>query len=215
MKKVVLIGDSIRLGYQNYVKSALDGVAEVYYPEENCRFAQFVLRFAHEWKRLGKWPDDIDVVHWNAGSWDVLRIYDDGPLTPPEFYGDLIKRVDKRLRKIFPNAKMVFATTCSIVEEGYRGEKYHRYNKEIEEFNKIALDALKDTDTEINDLYTLTTTLPKEYRSDEAHWNTPDGVKMLGGQVLSYVCKAIDVKPEELSQPDCIPANISAKILGV
>ncbi|MBO5010011.1 MAG: hypothetical protein J6D20_04860 [Clostridia bacterium] len=31
MKKVILIGDSIRMGYDKYVKEALDGVAEVWY----------------------------------------------------------------------------------------------------------------------------------------------------------------------------------------
>ena len=45
MKKIVLIGDSIRMGYDKYVKEALDGVADVYYPGENCRFAQYTLRF--------------------------------------------------------------------------------------------------------------------------------------------------------------------------
>ena len=29
MKKVVLLGDSIRMGYDKYVKEALDGVCEV------------------------------------------------------------------------------------------------------------------------------------------------------------------------------------------
>ena len=37
MKKIVLIGDSIRMGYCEYVKNSLRDVAEVYYPPENCR----------------------------------------------------------------------------------------------------------------------------------------------------------------------------------
>ena len=32
------------MGYDKYVKEALAGAAEVYYPEENCRFAEYVLR---------------------------------------------------------------------------------------------------------------------------------------------------------------------------
>ena len=40
MKKVVLLGDSIRMNYCKYVKSKLEGIAEVYYPDDNCRFAQ-------------------------------------------------------------------------------------------------------------------------------------------------------------------------------
>jgi len=53
MKKIVLIGDSIRMGYDKYVKESLDGIAEVYYPEENCKFAEYVLRFIGEWKKRG------------------------------------------------------------------------------------------------------------------------------------------------------------------
>ena len=40
-KKVLLIGDSIRMGYDKYVKNYLADSCEVYYPSENCRFAQF------------------------------------------------------------------------------------------------------------------------------------------------------------------------------
>ena len=77
MKKVVLIGDSIRMGYDKYVKEALKNSAEVYYPGENCRFAEYVLRYAHEWKKAGAWGDDVDLVHWNAGLWDVLELFGD------------------------------------------------------------------------------------------------------------------------------------------
>ena len=72
MKKIVLIGDSIRMGYDKYVRAALDGKAEVLFPEENSRFAEYVLRAVIDWKREGKWGDDVDVVHWNAGLWDTL-----------------------------------------------------------------------------------------------------------------------------------------------
>ena len=74
MKKILLIGDSIRMGYDKYVKEALKDSAEVYYPEENCRFAEYVLRYAHEWKKKLGCPDDPDLVHWNAGLWDALEL---------------------------------------------------------------------------------------------------------------------------------------------
>ena len=35
MKKILLLVDSIRKGYDKYVKIAFGGVAEVYFPEEN------------------------------------------------------------------------------------------------------------------------------------------------------------------------------------
>ena len=119
MKKIVLIGDSIRLGYEAYVRSAFGGIAEVYSPKENCRFAHYVFRYLHEWKALGEWPSDADIVHWNAGLWDTLRLYGDEPLTPPDMYGEMIRRIDKRLRLLFPKAKMIFATSTPVIEEKY------------------------------------------------------------------------------------------------
>lgn len=87
MKNIFLIGDSIRFGATNspgygiYVKEKLDGIANVYAPNENCRFAQYTLRQLHDWvQKLD--GESIDVVHWNNGLWDVLRVDGDEPLTP-------------------------------------------------------------------------------------------------------------------------------------
>ena len=85
MKNVLLIGDSIRAGYDTYVKESFFGKANVYFPTENCRFAQYVVRNLHYWAEdLGL--READAVHWNAGLWDTLRIYGDECLTPIDMY---------------------------------------------------------------------------------------------------------------------------------
>ena len=86
MKKIVLLGDSIRMGYDKYVKMALDGVAEVYYPKDNCRFTQYVLRYIHAWVEESGFGEDTDLVHWNVGLWDVAQVLGDEPITPIEVY---------------------------------------------------------------------------------------------------------------------------------
>ena len=51
MKNIYLIDDSIRFGapgspgYGVYVKEKLESRAKVYAPEENCRFAQYLVAF--------------------------------------------------------------------------------------------------------------------------------------------------------------------------
>ena len=40
MKNLLLIGDSIRMGYDTFVREKLSGRMNVYFPAENCRFAQ-------------------------------------------------------------------------------------------------------------------------------------------------------------------------------
>lgn len=74
MKKVLLLGDSIRMSYQPYVRDKLDGIAEVIGPEENCRFAKFTLWGLQTWITSEK---KSDIIHWNNGIWDIFRINDD------------------------------------------------------------------------------------------------------------------------------------------
>ena len=72
---MLLLGNSIRRGYDKYVKEALKDCCEVYYPLENCRFIQYMLRNLHEWKNELGLDDDVDVIHWNAGLWDTLVLF--------------------------------------------------------------------------------------------------------------------------------------------
>lgn len=201
MKKIVLIGDSIRVGYDKYVKQVLEGEAEVLFSPDSGRFAQYVLRAVSDWKKEEGWGDDIDLVHWNAGLWDVLRLFGDDPLTPPEMYSDMIRRIDKRLRFLFPHAKMVFATSTKVREERY-GKNFTRYNREIEQYNEIACAALRDTDTVINDLYAFTATLPVSFYSDMTHLYTPEGTAAMTNQVLSVVCDTLGIEKKTYDAGD-------------
>ena len=211
--KIVLIGDSIRLGYCKYVKESLAGKAEVLFPEENCRFTQHVYRFTADWKKNGNWGDDVDIVHWNVGLWDVLHLYGDTALTPIDTYADYIKRIDRQYRILFPKAKFIFATSTNVQEEKY-GKDFRRYNSEIIAYNKAAIEALKDTDTEINDLYALTENIPDSCRSDLTHFNTPDGVALVGGKVLSVLCQAAGIDESELNNASTAPNKVDKKTLG-
>ena len=197
MKKIVLIGDSIRMGYDKYVKEALEKTAEVFYPSENCMFAEYILRFLHEWKQKGNWGDDVDLVHWNAGLWDALELFGDDPLTDISAYGDMIRRIDKRLRLLFPRAKMIFATTTSLKDEMCKPDFAIR-NIYVKKYNKEALRALSDTDTVINDLYSLTSDVSDEYRSDWAHFYTQEGTELIGNKVLSVISDLLDITPYEI-----------------
>ncbi|MBQ8893087.1 MAG: SGNH/GDSL hydrolase family protein [Clostridia bacterium] len=212
MKKIVLIGDSIRMGYDKYVKAALEGVAEVYYPPENGRFAANVLRFAHSWKKDGEWPDDVDLVHWNAGLWDCIHLFGDEAISTPEYYANVIPRIDKRLRMLFPKAKMVFATSTSVIEN-FKGDAFRR-NEEIAQYNAIALQALAGTDTLVNDLYSLSLGLDPAVHSDNVHYNTDEGRRILGGRVLAVVCKELGIDGAEVRLENFKPEDYSEKEIG-
>ncbi len=69
MKKVMLIGDSIRLGYQAKVAELLGENTLVRGPSDNCRFSAYTLFNLSAWV-----PDnDFDVIQWNNGQWDTCH----------------------------------------------------------------------------------------------------------------------------------------------
>lgn len=99
MKKILLIGDSVRKGYDTYVRACMENIAKVYFPEENCTFTTNILRNLHTWAdNLGLY--EAGAVHFNAGLWDTVRIYGDEPLVKKDTYADNLKRIEKRCLSI-------------------------------------------------------------------------------------------------------------------
>lgn len=195
MKNIFLIGDSIRYGahvvtkYNNlspgygvYVKEKLTGIANVYGPNENCRFAQFTLRFLHKWADAVP-AEEMDVVYWNNGLWDALRLFGDEPLTPVEVYGDMLRRVYKRIRMCFPNAKVIFALSTAVIEERLLPE-FIRYNHELEIYNQKAREVMDELGVEVSDLYSLTSAFDHSLYADGVHFND-EGSKVLADAVIS------------------------------
>ena len=191
MKNLLLIGDSIRMGYDKSVKRTLEGKANVIFPTDNCRFAAYLLRKFHEYLSDIK-GEDIDVVHWNAGLWDCLRLFEEDPHTPIDVYAYYIERVCVRIKKICPNAKVIFATSTKVLSEKM-GKDFKRYNEDIEKYNEVAVEIAKKHGFEINDLYTLSTTLPEEAHSDAVHYYTSIGTEAFTNRVLSFVAPALGI----------------------
>lgn len=199
-KQILLIGDSIRMGYDTYVKESMLALAQVHFPKENCRSTSYILRELHNWASALH-MDACDAVHFNAGHWDTLRIYGDAPLTRPDVYAENLTRIVKRMRILFPNALLIFATSTPVLESGYIKEFEYRTNRDVEAYNEIAVRTLAPLGVRINDLYGLLKDRP-ELHSDQSHYYTPDAVRLIGGQVTACLCKALGLDQTQLLQPD-------------
>ncbi len=197
MKKVLLIGDSIRMGYDKYVKEALKDVAEVVYPGDNCRFAQYVLRHLESWRTQLELDEKLDVIHWNAGLWDTLRNYDEDMLTPPEVYRSFINRCCKKIRRLFPNTKVIFATSTPVLEHKFTKDSY-RFNKDVREFNRIAVEECLKYGFEIDDLYSVAEKFPEEYYSDCTHLRTEQGTRLMTEAVVKSILKALGTNEKDV-----------------
>ncbi len=197
VKNIYLIGDSIRFGsvggkgspgYGKYVKEQLNGIYNVYAPNENCRFAQYTLRGLYDWINMVN-PEEIDIIHWNNGLWDVMRLDGDEPLTPLNVYIDFLRRIHKKLQLLFPKAKIIFATSTPVIEGG-AGKRWVRYNSEIEEYNAKATELMKELGVVVNDLYSVAQKFDESYYADWVHFNEK-GAKLLANEVINKIKEVI------------------------
>ena len=117
LPNVLLIGDSISMGYTIPTRERLKGRANVYRPFENCGPTIRGLEQLDEWLGDRKW----DVIHFNWGLHD-LRYVDAGVgLTEPE-KGRLFTSVDQykeNMGKLVSRlkttgAKLIWATTTPV-----------------------------------------------------------------------------------------------------
>ena len=196
MKKILLIGDSIRQGYDKYVRMAFEGEAEIYYSSMNSRFSIYVLREISYWKEQLKLDDTVDCVHWNAGLWDDLVWHDGKHLVPIELYADYIDRICLEIKRLFPRAKIIFATSTPVQEHLFKTTK--RYNSDTEKYNAVAVEAVLRHGGEINDLYGLMSALPDSYHSDLTHYYTKEGTRVLTEQVVACLENALAIKGKAL-----------------
>lgn len=193
MKKILLLGDSIRKGYDKYVKIAFEGVAQVYFPEENSKFSSFLMRNLLVWKKQLELDDSVDLVHFNAGLWDDIIMLDGKHHTSIDVYNEYIGRICDTIKILYPKAKIIFATSTPVQEELFVSG-YKRFNKDTEKYNEIAVETVKKHGGEINDLYSLVKKFPKEYYSDMTHLYTKEGTECITNQVIKAIESALDIK---------------------
>lgn len=193
MENVFLLGDSIRQNYQCYVKERLKQEANVYFPNDNGRSTQLTLLYFHRWWDIlsgGGKNIRFDVVHFNCGLWDVLRLSNEKePFTPEDMYRQMLLRIYRRIKFYCTDAKIIFALTTAVIEPGYAYEKHgKRYNRDIERYNRIAIDTFQGLeDVDINDLYSVSQSLPDSAHSDDVHYETDLGITALGDQVVDCI----------------------------
>ena len=181
MKKVVLLGDSIRLiGYGPRVPEMLGEDYTVFQSEDNCRFVKYTLRCLFDWRDDIK---DADIIHWNNGLWDTSTgLFDDGgkPFTGEEEYVENMLRVAKELLKITPN--VIFATTTPV-----HPDYPYNSNAVIERYNAAIVPKLKEMGFKINDLHSIVAAdITNNICEDQIHLSEA-GAKLCAEQVARMI----------------------------
>jgi len=169
-KNVFLIGDSIRRGYCQATADALADTAQVFWPDDNCRNTQYVITCLKKWAGMFDDTSKVDLVQFNCGHWDTAHWNEDEyPLTSEEEFDRNIRMIIRQLRKFFPNAKLVFATTTTMNPNGIFGVN-PRDNATISRYNDIAVQIAKKEGVLVNDLYCITREWGSEKYKDYCHF---------------------------------------------
>ena len=152
MKRVMLLGDSIRMSYQPLVAQRLAGEAEVWGPAENCQFSLYTL------SSLGRWLEQFqapDVVHWNNGIHDVGHNPNRAPVQMPvDVYRANIEHILKLL--LAARSRVVWATMTPVhPRRPFLDDQWAWRNEEIDAYNSVALEVMAANGVPVNDLHRI------------------------------------------------------------
>ena len=149
---VILLGDSIRINYQEVVKNQLENKADIWVPDENCQDSVFVLKNLDKWL-TGKRPD---VIHINCGLHDVFIENNGLPRRTPEDYRENLDKIFSILTSEFISSQIIFALTTPVYEERQKTSKTYgrlvRRNTDIDAINKKAIEVCRKYNVKIDDL---------------------------------------------------------------
>jgi lysophospholipase L1-like esterase len=195
MKKVLLLGDSIRINYQDLVKEKLEGRAEVVSPESNCAFAKYTLCCLGGWLRELGTPD---IVHWNNGYWDMnIEAPMETALYPVDEYSYLLRRIVREIRK--NGAKVIFATTTPILDAGTAADNTGTgalsisYNDTwVREYNEAAKKVMAEENVPVNDLYALCKEDKNYYKCPDMLHLTEEGYRRCAEQAVEMILKELE-----------------------
>ena len=177
--KISLLGDSIRMQYGPKVKEIFDGKFDVWYPEDNCRFAKYTLRGLFDWAND---MDGSEIVHWNNGHWDLCNLFGDGSFsTEDEYIENMLRIADILLKR---HKTVIFATTTPVLNTNP-----YNSNAVIARFNSIIVPKLEEKGIIINDLNSLLINDIEKYICSDMIHLTDEGTELCAKQVAEYITK--------------------------
>jgi lysophospholipase L1-like esterase len=193
LPKVLLLGDSIRLGYAPLVAARLAGRARVIGPAANGGDSANVLRHVDEWV-IREQPD---VLHFNCGLHDLKVSREHGQYQVPlAQYEANLKELVTRVRAR-TSASVVFANTTPILDERHaaRGAGFDRYEADVRRYNEVAEAIMLQAGILVHDLHGLVEQGGSAalLAADGTHY-TPEGNERLAEAVADCVRRQLVIR---------------------
>ncbi|MBC8352177.1 MAG: SGNH/GDSL hydrolase family protein [Planctomycetes bacterium] len=192
LPRVLLIGDSISIGYTVAVREELKGKANVHRPLTNCGPTIRGIEQIDRWLGDKKW----DVIHFNWGLHDLKYMGADGKnladpkdakshqQVPPDEYEKHLRTLVARMKKT--GATLIWCSTTPV-PEGAAG----RVVGDSVKYNEVAAKVMKENDVATDDLYTFSKSRLAEIQLKANVHFSGDGSKTLAKQVAKSINAAL------------------------
>lgn len=187
LPRVLLIGDSISMGYTLGVRAKLAGKANVHRILENGGPTSNGVAKIANWLGDRKW----DLVHVNFGLHDLKREDGQTRQVPPQDYERNLREI---IRTIKAKARHVIWASTTPVPEGKVSP--HRVPADVPLYNEIAAKVMREEHVPVDDLYAFTLPhLGTWQRPVNVHF-IEAGSEALASQVAAIVAKTLQLKIE-------------------
>lgn len=176
LPRVLLIGDSISMGYTLPTRKLLEGVANVHRIPQNGGPTKNGVANIDKWLGDSHW----DVIHFNWGIHDLKFMPDGKRQVEAADYEANLRSLVARMQKT--GAKLIFATTTPIPKGPLIPP---REFGQVADYNAIALKVMKEMGVSVNDLNA---------------WITPKLAEMQKPQDVHYLDSGYDYLAQKVAQ---------------
>lgn len=192
LPRVLLIGDSISIGYTLNVREMLKGKANVHRPPTNCGPTTKGIKEIDKWLGGKSW----DVIHFNWGLHDLKYMGPNGrnladpqaagshQQVPPAEYKKNLRKLVARLKK--SGTTLIWRSTTPV-PEGAKG----RVVGDSSKYNEIAAKIMKEGGIVVDDMYAYSKPRLKQIQLPANVHFTKQGSKELAKEVVKSIKAAL------------------------
>jgi hypothetical protein len=193
--RILIIGDSISIGYTQYVKEGLADMADVFHNPGNAQHTGTGLKEIENWIGDGKW----DIIQFNWGLWDLCYRHPESKTqgNRDKINGKITYKIDEyasNLDSIVANlrskteAKLIFVTTTYVPEN-----EAGRYKNDAIRYNDEAKKIMKKHSVIVNDIYDQSIPIHHKFGkgSDDVHYSI-QGYEKLSELITKFLKTEIE-----------------------
>lgn len=195
--RVLIIGDSISIGYTPFVEEHFGEKAIVEHNPGNAQHTGTGLKNIKAWIGDGNW----DVVQFNWGLWDLCYRHSDskvygnrdkvnGKITyPEEVYEANLDSLVTAIKQS-TDAKLIFVTTTYVPSE-----EPGRNSDDVMKYNDAAKRVMRKHNVMVNDIYERSIPIHTQFGmgNNDVHY-TSDGYEQLSKHIIDCLSKELKLK---------------------